>query len=62
MQHAVRRLSIEATTRGVKEATADAKALSGAVDGVAVSSRRAERATQSLESRFNSIQRRYDAI
>lgn len=60
MQQAVRRLSIEATTRGVKEATADTKALSGAVDGVAVSSQRAERATQSLEGRLASIQRKYD--
>lgn len=59
---AVRRLTIEATTRGVKEAAAATRDLSGAVDGVAVSSQRAERATQSMESRLGTIQRRYDEV
>ncbi|MGE0290335.1 MAG: phage tail length tape measure family protein, partial [Bradyrhizobium sp.] len=61
VSEAVRRLTIEATTRGVKEAAAATRALSNAVDGVAVSSARAEKATQSMESRLGSIQRKYDA-
>ncbi|MEO3386002.1 phage tail length tape measure family protein, partial [Mesorhizobium sp. CAU 1741] len=61
MQDVKRRLTIEATTRGVKEAAQDARALAGSMDGVAVAAQRQERATQSAESRLNSIQRRYDA-
>ena len=60
MQQVVRRLSIEATTRGVREAEQAVKGLSGSLDGVAASSQRAERATQSMESRLGSIQRKYD--
>lgn len=60
VSEAVRRLTLEAQSRGVKEATRDAQALSNSVDGIAVSSERAEKATTRLESRFNSIQRRYD--
>lgn len=61
MQNVVRRLSIEATTRGVKEAEQAARGLSKAVDGIAVSGARAEKATQSMEGRLASIQRQYDA-
>lgn len=59
VQEAVRRLSIQATTSGVSEATAQLRQLSSAQDGVAVSSDKTERATLSLEKRFESIERRY---
>ncbi len=57
---AKRRLSLEYTSKGDKEAAAGAKSVATAVDGVAVASTRAEKATQSLDGRLNSIQRRYD--
>jgi phage-related minor tail protein len=60
-QEAVRRLRIEATSTGVKEATADLNTLAKAQGGVAVSSDEASRATLSLEKRFDSIERRYNA-
>jgi len=60
VQEAIRRLTIEASTRGVKEAEQATRGLSDAVDSVAVSSQRAERATQSMEGRLASIRRKYD--
>lgn len=61
VQEAVRRLRIEATSTGVKEAKADLDALARSQDGVAVAADETSRATLSLEKRFDSIERRYNA-
>jgi hypothetical protein len=61
VSEAIRRLTVEARTVGVKEAEQAARGLANAVDGVAVSSTHAEKATQSMEGRLASIQRKYDA-
>lgn len=61
VQEAVRRLTIESTDKGVSQTTDKLKNLSKAQDDVAVSATRQERATQSMEKRLESIQRRYDA-
>lgn len=60
-QDAVRRLSIQATTSGVSDATAQLKGLAEAQDGVAVASTNTERATLSLDQKFAAIERRYVA-
>lgn len=61
IQEAKRRLTIEATSRGLKEAAADARALGTAVDGVAVASERSTKSTVSMERAWASVQRRYDS-
>lgn len=61
VQEAVRRLRIESTSRGVSETTDKLKALHQAQEGVIVTSREKERATQSMERRLQSIQKQYDA-
>jgi len=60
VQEAVRRLTVEARSVNVKETAKDAQALGTALDGVAVSGARAEKTTQSLDTRLGAIQRRYD--
>lgn len=60
MQEAVRRLTIESTTRGVTQATDQLNQLGAAHAGVTVESQKTERATQTLERRLDSILRRVD--
>ncbi len=60
VQEAVRRLTIESTTRGVTETTDKLKQLQAAQQGVTVTSQSQERATLSMEKRLESIQRKYD--
>lgn len=61
VQEAVRRLSIQATTTGVTDATKQLNDLAAAQGGVAVASASTERATQSLDQKFASIEKRYIA-
>ncbi|MBL8579550.1 MAG: hypothetical protein JNK47_20285 [Mesorhizobium sp.] len=61
VQQAVSRLSIEATSRGVDEATRGLQRLSSAQQGVAVTGEQVERVQTSVDSRLASIQRRYDS-
>jgi len=56
----IRRLTIEATTPGVTEATGKLSALATAQEGVARASGSSERATVSLERALDRIQRRVD--
>lgn len=60
-QEAVRRLSIQATTVGVTDATKQLNDLAKAQGGVAVASANTEKATLSLDQKFASIERRYVA-
>lgn len=61
VQEAVRRLTIESVVKGISETMAKLRGLSSAQQGVVVTSREQEKATQSMERRLNSIQRQYDA-
>lgn len=61
VQEAVRRLRIEATSSGVKEAAADLKKLADEQKGVAVAGERSERMMQSVERRIQGLHRTYDA-
>jgi hypothetical protein len=60
-QEAVRRLSIQATTSGLTDATKQLNDLAKAQGGVAVASSTTEKATLSLDQKFASIERRYVA-
>lgn len=60
VQEAVRRLRIEATTRGVDEAKNKLTALAGAQGEVATASQFQERATLSMSRALERIQTRYD--
>ncbi len=60
IQEAIRRLTIEATARGVSETSALLKRMVETQNEVTVSSEKSERATQTMERRLESIQRRYD--
>lgn len=60
VQETTRRLVIEATTRGVSESEQRVRSLGKGYDDLAVSSRSNERASQSMEKRLESINRRYD--
>lgn len=59
VQQAVRRLSIQATTSGVTDATRQLNDLARAQGGVAVASATTEKATESLDRKFASIEKRY---
>ena len=59
VQQAVRRLSIQATTTGVTDATRQLNDLAKAQGGVAVASATTEKATESLDKKFASIEKRY---
>jgi len=60
VQEAVRRLTIEATARGVSETTALLHRMVGAQNEVTVASEKSEKSTQTMERRLESIQKRYD--
>lgn len=57
----IRRITTEARTVGVDQATASLRALAGAQEGVGVSSDRATRANLSVERSYEGLQRRLDA-
>lgn len=59
IQQAIRRLSIEATEKGVDEVTGKLKQLGQAQNDVAVASDKTEKASLSLDSRFASLERRF---
>lgn len=59
IQQAVRRLQIQATTSGVTDATKQLNDLARAQGGVAVASATTEKATESLDRKFASIEKRY---
>lgn len=59
IQQAVRRLQIQATTSGVTDATKQLNDLARAQGGVAVASASTEKATESLDRKFASIEKRY---
>ncbi|WP_420133955.1 phage tail length tape measure family protein, partial [Rhodopseudomonas sp.] len=61
VQEAIRRLRIEASSTGVKEAKADLDALAKSQGGVTVAADETSRATLSQEKRFEAIERRYVA-
>lgn len=59
VQQAIRRLSIQATTSGVTDATRQLNDLARAQGGVAVASASTEKATESLDKKFAAIEKRY---
>lgn len=60
MNEAIRRLTVQATSKGVKETSRDLQGLGKAHQAVTVESQKSERATLSLERRLDSLQRQYD--
>lgn len=58
-QEAVRRLTFQATTQGVDQATAAVSKMSAAYDGLTVSQSKTEKASLSLDGKFASLERRY---
>ena len=58
---AIRRVEIQATSRGVDQVTAGLQKLGTAHDGISLASSKTERATLSLEKSYEKIQRRFDA-
>lgn len=60
IQEAIRRLTIQATVPGVVESTDRLRQLGEAYKGVTVQAESSGKATQSMEKRLESIQRRYD--
>ena len=57
----IKRITIEAKSRGVAEASADLNRLAAAQDGVAVASDRTERRTLSVERAYERLARQIDA-
>lgn len=59
VQDAIRRLTIQAVSQGVDEATGKLRQLAAAQDNVAVVSEKTGQATLALDKKFASIERRY---
>lgn len=61
MQDVVRRITIQAQSSGVDQTSASLQKLAAAQNGVAVASENTDKATLSLQSRLNSLQKSLDA-
>lgn len=59
MTDTVDKITIQSSSSGVKETTADVQGLSKAMDGVTVASEKVERSTVSVENKFKSLERRF---
>lgn len=59
-QEAIRRLTIQTSAPGADQAAASLRGVQGALDGVTVASTNTDKATLSLDSKFASIERRYN--